>query len=501
MRLILPISDCKPPTNPGIQAAGVWARKRPGQATDDAGKSGALKRTYHFDAEFEALVLSMLTSAHQSQRAATAGQTRRTQQTLVHRSSAVERNDAPAFMDTARCSFCGRSLAETGPLTESPRKGAYICRSCAGTVLDESNDARSGTWLRSRRCLLACTLLLGVISVCFWIEWRGHSKRARLDYFEQLGAEIETEPADPKWLRDLVVSTLGQEHAPEFRDVTKINLNTSPERITDAALQNLDDFTSLQLLGLSHTRVTDAGLQHTSGLAVLQELYLNETRVTDAGLQHLRGLANLQLLWLGNTEVTDAGLEHLSGLTSLERLDLGNTAITDAGLQHLSGLTNLEELGLYGTHVSGAGFQYLNGLTSLETLYLAETQVTDAGLQHLHACTNLKWIDLAQTPVTDAGLQHLSALTNLYYLRLSDTQVTDGGLQHLTSLTNLEEFWLDDTQVTDAGLRHLIGLTSLKRLMLGNTQVTDAGVDELQSDLPGITIMVLDQEHRRLNLW
>ncbi len=126
----------------------------------------------------------------------------------------------------------------------------------------ESNDTARRIRLPSPGCLFAVTLLVALASVCFWVGWRAHRQQARLEYFEQLGAMVETEPASPVWLHDLILSTLGEEHAAGFTDITVIDLGW--------------------------TQVTDAGLQHLSGLINLQQLHLEYTQVTDAGVDQLQ---------------------------------------------------------------------------------------------------------------------------------------------------------------------------------------------------------------------
>ena len=176
---------------------------------------------------------------------------------------------------------------------------------------DQSNDtAPSRSWLPSPGCLFAVTLLVALTSVCGWVGWRVQRQQARLEYFEQVGRSVETEPASPVWLHDLVIATLGEEHAAGFTDVTVLNLN--------------------------RTQVTDTGLRHVKDFSNLKRLFLILTQVTDAGLQHLGGLTNLEWLYLTSTQITDAGLQHLSGLTNLEKLGLDDTQVTDTGLQHLS---------------------------------------------------------------------------------------------------------------------------------------------------------------------
>ncbi len=199
---------------------------------------------------------------------------------------------------------------------------------------DQSNDATpSRSWLPSPGCLFAVTLLVILASVCFRFGWRAHRQQARLEYFDQLGGETETEPAKPVWLHDFAVMTVGEERAAGFTELTAVDLGGT--QMTNADLQELNRLTSLRELDLHNTQVTDAGLQYVSGLTNLQAIYLSDAQVSDAGLQHLSGLSNLEVLLLGNTQVTDAGLEQLRSLTNLQLLSLHGTQVTDAGADQL----------------------------------------------------------------------------------------------------------------------------------------------------------------------
>jgi internalin A len=232
--------------------------------------------------------------------------------------------------------------------------------------------------LPSPGCLFATTVPVILVSVCFWIGWRVYQQQARLAYFRELGAKVQTEPARPVWLHDFVGTQLGEQQAAGFTEI--IHADFFGTQIADDGMPSLSGLNNLQSLALTHTQVTDDGLANLSGLTSLSVLRLGDTPITGTGLRHLSGLNNLQILYLHNTQLTDDGLQHLSGLTGLRELYLENTHITDAGLQHLSGLTNLETLYLDDTQVTDAGLEHLRGLTNLQELSLGNTQITGAGV-------------------------------------------------------------------------------------------------------------------------
>ncbi|MCE9545515.1 MAG: hypothetical protein K8T25_08355 [Planctomycetia bacterium] len=115
----------------------------------------------------------------------------------------------------------------------------------------------------------------------------------------------------PAWL----VDALGEDF---FAPITSAGFldfppseNTKTIKGTDAALENFERLSALEIIDLDNSQITDAGLEHLIGLTVLKSLYLNGTKVTDAGLERLKWLTSLQLLDLRNTKVTDGGVARL----------------------------------------------------------------------------------------------------------------------------------------------------------------------------------------------
>ena len=97
------------------------------------------------------------------------------------------------------------------------------------TNLDERktcNESSIHSWLQSPRWLSAVTLLLILASVCFWIRWRGHRQQARLEYFEQIGGDVQLIVSSKnESLRSLVEVGLGEERAAGFMTGSSLSLN------------------------------------------------------------------------------------------------------------------------------------------------------------------------------------------------------------------------------------------------------------------------------------
>lgn len=118
----------------------------------------------------------------------------------------------------------------------------------------------------------------------------------------------------------------------------------------DEAFTAMPIIPSLKSLGLlcpiiNYTGpLTDAALEHIAKFRSLESLATLVGHFTDDGFEHLAGLPNLKWLYTPNSRVTDAGLAHLGKCTKLEYLVVGVTEVTDAGIAQLEGLSQLKEL-------------------------------------------------------------------------------------------------------------------------------------------------------------
>jgi hypothetical protein len=130
-------------------------------------------------------------------------------------------------------------------------------------------------------------------------------------------------------------------------------------------------------------------------------------KITDEALELVQELADLRELDLAGTQLTNDGLAPLEGLRALQAISLVDTQVGDAGLVHLKGLKDLKRLDLAFTRVGDAGLEQLEGLKSLEFLDLAGTRVSDAGLVHLERLKNFRWLLIRSTGVTKAGVERL----------------------------------------------------------------------------------------------
>jgi hypothetical protein len=112
----------------------------------------------------------------------------------------------------------------------------------------DSSPSPARSRLPSPGCLLVVTLILSLVSVCGWFGWRARQQSKLIRFFEQLGGHVETQPAQPAWLHDVVESALGARHAAGLIDITVLDFSHTP--FSDADLRNVAGLSCLKSLNL-----------------------------------------------------------------------------------------------------------------------------------------------------------------------------------------------------------------------------------------------------------
>lgn len=138
----------------------------------------------------------------------------------------------------------------------------------------------------------------------------------------------------------------------ELRRLELRDFQSQPE-----SFQHLRNLASLTDLILVDSDCDDRALRHLSpsNWPALESLYLRGTRVTDAGLDAIANFRSLQLLDLADTKITDHGVAKLDLMPFLESLILERTAVTPACRYPLGTLPNLRYLYLKGTAINDGG--------------------------------------------------------------------------------------------------------------------------------------------------
>lgn len=200
-------------------------------------------------------------------------------------------------------------------------------------------DKPKRRWFQfSLRTLLILVTVFAIACSWYAVEMQKAAKRrTAIKEIKRLGGDVRYYDASnpntlgdqPKW-HSLLRKLHGDEHLGN-----PVAVSLEGTQITDAGLDRLEGFRSLERLSLHGTQITDAGLVHIQTLDNLDFLNLGNTDITDAGLAYVKDLKKLELLWLDETTITDAGLVNLQGLRSLTLLVLDNTQITEQGVERL----------------------------------------------------------------------------------------------------------------------------------------------------------------------
>lgn len=237
---------------------------------------------------------------------------------------------------------------------------------------------------------------------------------------------------------------------------------------------------------LESSRVSTRRHPVSARINSLLQVLLSATFLTIASLL-LAGLAYRAILpfWCGSR------LSHQQRRT-LEKFSLPGDAsvVVDYDSSQASWpLTGIECAGepVSDDHLRGL----LREAPQLWYLNLTHTEITDNALRELRLTPRIRCLTLDGTRIGDRGLQHLASLNSLEELDLQGTSVTDRGLRCLADLRSLRTLNLRDTAITDAGLEWLSHLDTLAVIDLAETHVTREGVRRLQSELPGVVIIII----------
>jgi hypothetical protein len=205
---------------------------------------------------------------------------------------------------------------------------------------------------------------------------------------------IQQEVAEPQERFDIDVMVIlsDAEVAGIDRSLRINKLKLTGPRVTNAALDDLAELASINLLSIESTQITNAGLELLEP-AKLRALRLWQRSFNDSALKHVKKLSRLEFLDLEGTEAGGAELAQLRDLAKLQTLILGS-ATDDARIAGLRDFTALKELDLRGCrNLSDEGVLQLQGLVNLQTLWLPR-QVTEQGelrfLQKLPKCKLLR---------------------------------------------------------------------------------------------------------------
>jgi F-box and leucine-rich repeat protein 14 len=212
--------------------------------------------------------------------------------------------------------------------------------------------------------------------------------------YAQQPSSVQQAAAEPQERFDIDVMVIlsDAEIAGIDRSLRINKLKLTGPRVTNAALGDLPELASINLLSIESTQITNAGLELLQP-AKLRSLRLWQRSFDDSALKQVKKLSRLEFLDLEGTEAGGAELAQLQDLTKLQTLVLGS-ATDDAQIAALRDFSSLKELDLRGCrNLSDEGVLQLQGLVNLQVLWLPR-QVTEQGelrlLQKLPKCKMLR---------------------------------------------------------------------------------------------------------------
>jgi hypothetical protein len=193
----------------------------------------------------------------------------------------------------------------------------------------------------------------------------------------------------------------------------------------------------------------------------------------------------------GGTAILDYQFEPKSDLSQLEMWPSA-TAVRRSAIRSAPPQPRFQRLRkLMGDH-------YFSSVVAVPIPYHA---TADVNVDVLDAFRSLRSLSLNGTHANDDDVRKLTRLNEIEVLRLSDTDVTDDGIQWLVRLPKLRILSLRGTVISDAGLLKLCRHNSLQYVDVSDTYVTEVGRHQLQTALPGCTVIAGAPEIRQPMRW
>jgi hypothetical protein len=182
--------------------------------------------------------------------------------------------------------------------------------------------------------------------------------------------------------------------------------------LSDAEMARIDRTARINKLKLTGPGVSNAALKDVRDLASVNLLSIENTQITNAGLGLLADASNVHSLRLWQRDLDDSGLKQVKKLPALEGLDLEGTSVAGEDLDQLKDLANLHSLVL-GPATGDAQMAALGNLPALEELDMRSCRnLSDAGIAQLGRITQLKTIWLPQQATDEVASRLMQNLPN-----------------------------------------------------------------------------------------
>lgn len=264
-----------------------------------------------------------------------------------------------------------------------------------------------------------------------------------LAWVSEVGGVVTHDARGAATAVDLRGSWVGDSDLASLANIATLRrLDLSETRISDHGLRQLRNAPAITDLNLRYAElITDQGVSALKTWQHLTRLNLEGTKITEGALQQLAELTSLVWLNIGSVQVTDAGIEALTSLPNLRDLKLGGNKLTDAGLQPLRQMPGLISLDLGGTQrqdsgtwsvsFTQAGLDATATLKSLRQLRLNDTLISARGLETLKTLP-VELLDLHDCPrINNEALSILAGMHSLRVVDLTGTNMAAPDIQKL----------------------------------------------------------------------
>lgn len=275
------------------------------------------------------------------------------------------------------------------------------------------------------------------------------------------------------------------EHAPEFGDRELESLEP---------LRNI-----LQSLLTYGTKCTGAGLHVLRGAPHLSSINLCDCGpITDASVEHLNTFPSLQHLDLSYSEITDEVFKRLVA-PKLAELVVGPTGITSDGLQHLGTFPELQSVRIVAIQLTPASFKVISKLPKLRHVLFLLSQLRPDSVASLSTAPHLQELNIHADdrgmPLTEQQAGLIGEFPHLKTLQLLDIVPTPEAIERIATL-NVESLDLVRPAISDDGLMLLAKMTKLTHLSLSGTKVTSDGLIKFRTARPDVQIVTDVDETR-----
>lgn len=230
------------------------------------------------------------------------------------------------------------------------------------------------------------------------------------------------------------------------------------DNLQDRALEHLDLFPSLEVVGVNGSNLTDQCLVHIGKAASVKSLNITSNQITDDGMRHLANLVNLHELRIESKKITGEGFRYFTKMTDLHSLSV-RAPLTRNGICHIKSFPKMSKLDLKDENIKDDMLICLKGLSYLTSLDISFTGVKGSALS---AFPQLIKLDASFTKIDDKGLLNLVQLKHLKVLNLHATEITNASIDTLAKMKNLETIGLESNQLDSDDIGRLSELTGLK---------------------------------------